>query len=37
MRHSPGSKDVNMEVEDVTALEAVIRRQSVKIQQAEKT
>jgi hypothetical protein len=30
---SPGSKDVNTEAEEATALEAVTRRQPVKIQQ----
>jgi hypothetical protein len=37
VRQSPASKDVNTEAEEVTALEAVTRRQSVKIQQTEKT
>jgi predicted metal-binding protein len=37
VRESPAGKDVNMEVEEVTALEAVTRRQQVKIQQTEKT
>jgi hypothetical protein len=38
MRQSPpGSKDMNMEVEESTALEAVIRQQLVKTQQTEKT
>jgi hypothetical protein len=37
VRQLPVSKDVNMEVEEVTALEAVTRRQPVKIQQTEKT
>jgi hypothetical protein len=36
VRWPPASKDVNREVEEVTALEAVTRRQPVKIQQAEK-
>jgi hypothetical protein len=30
-RQSPASKDVNMEAEEVTVLEAVTRRQPVKI------
>jgi hypothetical protein len=34
---SPGIKDVDMEAEEATALEAVTRRQPVKIQQTEKT
>jgi hypothetical protein len=33
---SPASKDVNTEGEEATALEAVTRRQPVKIQQTEK-
>jgi hypothetical protein len=37
MRQSPASKDVNMEVENSTALEAVTRQQPVKIEQTEKT
>jgi hypothetical protein len=37
MRQSPASKDVNTEADGATALEAVIRRQPVKIQQTEKT
>jgi hypothetical protein len=36
VRVSPASKDVNTEVEGSTALEAVTRRQPVKIQQTEK-
>jgi hypothetical protein len=32
-----GSKDVNMEDEEATALEAVTRQRLVKTQQAEKT
>jgi hypothetical protein len=36
VRHSPAGKDVNTEFEEATALEAVTRRQQVKIQQAEK-
>jgi hypothetical protein len=34
--HSPASKDVNMKTKKATALEAVTRRQPVKIQQTEK-
>jgi hypothetical protein len=37
VRQSPASKDVNTEAEEATTLEAVIRRQPVKIQQSEKT
>lgn len=37
MRQSPPSKDVNTEVEEATALEAIIRRLPVNIQQTEKT
>jgi hypothetical protein len=37
MRQSPSSKDVNTKAEEATALEAVTRRQPVKIQQTEKT
>jgi hypothetical protein len=37
MRQSPASEDVNMEAEVGMALEAVTRRQLVKIQQTEKT
>jgi hypothetical protein len=37
VRQSPASKDVNTEVEEATALEAVTRRQPVKIQQIENT
>jgi hypothetical protein len=37
VRESPASTDVNTEVEEATALEAVTRRQPVKIQQAKKT
>jgi hypothetical protein len=37
VRQSPGSEDVNTEAEEATALEAVTRRQPVKIQQTEKT
>jgi hypothetical protein len=36
-RQSPARKGVNTEAEDATALEAVTRRQPVKIQQTEKT
>jgi hypothetical protein len=36
VRQSPASKYVNTEAEEATALEAVTRRQPVKIQQAEK-
>jgi hypothetical protein len=34
---SPASNDVNTEAEEATDLEAVTRRQQVKIQQTEKT
>jgi hypothetical protein len=37
VRWPPASKDVNTEYEAATAFEAVTRRQSVKIQQTEKT
>jgi hypothetical protein len=37
VRESLAIKDVNTEAEEVTALEAVTRRQPVKIQQTEKT
>jgi hypothetical protein len=37
VRQLPSSKDVNMEAEVATALEAVTRLQPVKIQQTEKT
>jgi hypothetical protein len=37
VRQLPASKDVNIEAEDATALEAVTRRQPVKTQQTEKT
>jgi hypothetical protein len=37
VRQSPFSNDVNTEAEEATALESVIRRQPVKIQQTEKT
>jgi hypothetical protein len=37
VRQLPASKDVNMEAEEVTALEAVTRQKLVKIQQTEKT
>jgi hypothetical protein len=36
VRQSPTSKDVNTEAEGATSLEAVTRRQAVKIQQTEK-
>jgi hypothetical protein len=36
VRQSPVSKDVNTKAEEATALEAVTRRQPVKIQQTEK-
>jgi hypothetical protein len=36
-RQSPASKDMNTEAEEATALEAVTRRQPVKIHQTEKT
>jgi hypothetical protein len=36
VRQSPASKDENMEAEVVTVLEAVTRRQPVKMQQIEK-
>jgi hypothetical protein len=35
VRNSPASKDVKADVEEVTVLEAVARRQPVKIQQTE--
>jgi hypothetical protein len=35
VRQSPASKDVSTEPEEATALEAVTRRQPVKIQQIE--
>jgi hypothetical protein len=37
VRESSASKDVNMDAEQATALEAITRRQPVKIQQTEKT
>jgi hypothetical protein len=37
VRRSPASVDVNTEDEEATALEAVTRRQPVKIQQTEET
>jgi hypothetical protein len=37
VRQSPASKDMNMDAEEATTLEAVTRRQPVKPQQAEKT
>jgi hypothetical protein len=36
VRHSPAVKNVKAEDEEATALEAVTRRQPVKIQQTEK-
>jgi hypothetical protein len=36
VRHSPASKDVNMEDEEAAALETVTRRQPMKTQQIEK-
>jgi glutaredoxin len=36
VRQSPASEDVNTEAEEATALEAVTRRQPVKLQQSEK-
>jgi hypothetical protein len=36
VRQSPASKNMNTEAEEATALEAVTRRQPVKIQQTEK-
>jgi hypothetical protein len=36
VRQSPVSKNVNTEAEEATVLEAVARRQMVKIQQTEK-
>jgi hypothetical protein len=37
VRQSPGSKDVNIEAEGTTALEAVTKRQPLKMQQIAKT
>jgi hypothetical protein len=37
VRSLPASEDINTEVEEATALEAVTRRQPLKMQQAEKT
>jgi hypothetical protein len=37
VRQSLASKDVNVEAEEGTALEAMTRQQPVKIQQTEKT
>jgi hypothetical protein len=37
VRQSPASKDVNMKAEEATELEAVTRRQPVKIQQTVTT
>jgi hypothetical protein len=36
VRQSPTSKDVNTEAEEAKALEAVTRRQPVKMQQTDK-
>jgi hypothetical protein len=36
VRQSPASKGVNTETEEATTLEAVTRRQSVRIELAEK-
>jgi hypothetical protein len=36
VKQSPASNDVNTEAEEATALEAITRRQPVKIQQTEK-
>jgi hypothetical protein len=36
VRQSPASKDVNTEAEEAMAVEAVTRRQPMKIQQTEK-
>jgi hypothetical protein len=36
MRQSPANKVLNTETEETTALEAVTRRQPVKLQQTEK-
>jgi hypothetical protein len=37
VRQSPASKDVNTKAEEAMALEAVTKRQPVKIQQTKKT
>jgi hypothetical protein len=37
VKQLPASKNVNTEVEEVTVLEAVIRRQPMKIKKTEKT
>jgi hypothetical protein len=37
VRQSSASKDVNTEAEEATALEAITRRQPVKIKQTENT
>jgi hypothetical protein len=37
VRQSTTKKDVNMEAEEATVLEAIIRQQLVKTQQTEKT
>jgi hypothetical protein len=36
VKQSPTSKDVNTEAEEATALEAITRRQPVKVEQSEK-
>jgi hypothetical protein len=36
LRQTPGNKDVNIEVEGFTELEAITRRQSMKAQKTEK-
>jgi hypothetical protein len=37
VRQSPVTKNVNTEAEEATALEAVTRRQPMKVQETEKT
>jgi hypothetical protein len=37
LRQSPANKDMNTEAEEATALEAVTRRQPVKIKPTEKS
>jgi hypothetical protein len=37
VREFPAIMDMNMEAEEAMALEAITRRQTVKIQQTEKT
>jgi hypothetical protein len=37
VRQSPASKDVNTKAEEVTALEAITRRQPVNIRKTEKS